>query len=382
MQYTYGDIPDNMYIKPYLPLLSFLWRIFRKYGWEGVDNYDRVGIEGVYQFFKTRLDESIMTMKEVVEGKIKEPEKVLSYIIMVPSLVIRSDLTIGAQKLFGGDSLDISFAVIHDRDQSIYLILNCHVEEGIPVDWYMVKQGDELLERRHMKYGYKLKEIPQRMKKHSKTAKALIDVLRDVRNERTPQWKYSDYNIGIVISGWAINLMYQPSNYESIAETYDGRAAKDIYGLPDYTFIMEPFSPAFNMFFYKGREDFIKMIASITTNMYFYVQPLEPFNLDLVKSRAPHVFEIYKDVIEKEGIPFPKQTINSSYPNIKKKDPNIRFVKKYPKGPFIKPENIGLSLEEFLEGIFFDINHETEPQIIDESKIISIGIGRNTKFRK
>jgi len=35
---------------------------------------------------------------------------------MVPSLVIRSDLTIGTQKLLGGDSVDITFATIHDRD--------------------------------------------------------------------------------------------------------------------------------------------------------------------------------------------------------------------------------------------------------------------------
>ncbi|MHA1309709.1 MAG: hypothetical protein ACTSQO_02170 [Candidatus Helarchaeota archaeon] len=73
-----------------------------------------MGNESIFKFFETRLNESIFITKEVINGKIKNPDKVLSYIIMLPSLVIRSDLVIGTQKLFGGDSVDISFAVVHD----------------------------------------------------------------------------------------------------------------------------------------------------------------------------------------------------------------------------------------------------------------------------
>ena len=382
MKYTYGDISDDIYLKPFLPLLSFLWRVYKKLGWEsGIDNYERMGNEGIFKFFETRLNESILTVKDVVNGKIKNPEKVLSYIIMLPSLVIRSDLVIGTQKLFGGDSVDITFAAIHDRDQEILLLLNAHCEDGVPVDWYIVDQNDELLNRRHMKLGYKLKEIPRKINNHAKSAKILMDVLKDIRNERTPQWANSDYYVGTVISSWAINLMCQPSNYESIVETYDGRASKDKYGLPDFTFGLDPFPSAFNMFFFKGRGEFCKILASITTNMDFYVQPFEPTNFNIIKTKTPEFFAIYKDMVENEGIPFPIQTINSSYPNLNKKDQNIRFDKKYPEGRFLKPSDVGMDLEEFLHGIYFDINHETLPQKIDESKIVSTGIGRETKFK-
>jgi len=381
MQYTYGDIPDNIYLKPFLPLLSFLWRVFKRLGWDGVDNYERMGDESIYKFFETRLNESIFTMKDVINGKISNPEKVLSYSIMLPSLVIRSDLVIGTQRLFGGDSIDITYAVVHDHNEELLILLNCHCEDGVPVNWYMVRQDDELLDRRHMRLGYKLREIPKKINNHTKSAKVLVDVLKDIRNERTPQWANSDYYVGTVISSWAINLMCQPSNYESILETYDGRAAKDVFGLPDYTFGLEPFPSAFNMFFLKGRPDFCKIIASISTNMYFYIQPFEKFNYQLIKERTPEFFAIYQEKVVEEGVPFPIQTLNSTYPNIKKKDPNIRFDRKYPPGEFLKPSDLGMDLEEFLHGVFLDINHETPVQKLDESKILSTGIGRDTKFR-
>jgi hypothetical protein len=381
MVHTYGEMPDDLYLKPFLPLLSFLWRVYKKLGWEGVDNYEAMGDKAIFDFFETRLNESIYTVKDVLDGKITQPDKVLSYIIMIPSIVIRSDLVIGTQRLFGGDSTDITFAVVHDYNAELLILLNCHVEDGIPVDWYMVRQQDELLDRRHMKYGYKLREIPRRLKSLPKSANMLLDILKDVRNERTPQWAKSDYSVGTVISSWAINLMCIPSNYESIGETFDGRASKDSYGLPDYTFSLHPFPSAFNMFFYKGRSEFCKILASLTTQMEFYVQPFEPHNLEIIRTRVPELFAIYKDQIENEGIPFPVQTINSDYPNLKGKDPNTRFDKRYPPGDFLKPSDLDLTLEEFLSGVYLDVNHETPAKKIDASKIKSTGIGRSTVFK-
>ncbi len=381
MVHTYGEMPDDLYLKPFLPLLSFLWRVYKELGWDGVDNYEAMGDEAIFDFFETRLNESIYTVKDVLDGNIAHPEKVLSYIMMLPSLVIRSDLVIGTQRLFAGDSADITFAVAHDYNAELLLLLNCHIEDGIPVDWYMIRQDDEILDRRHLKYGYQLREIPRRLKDMNKASQMFMDILKDIRNERTPQWADADYQVGTVVSSWAINLMCIPSNYESIGETFDGWASKELYGLPDYTFSLHPFPSALNMFFYKGRKAFCSILASITTNMNFYIQPFEPRNLEIIRTRVPELFSIYKEQIETEGVPFPIQTINCEYPNLKKKDPNIQFEKHYPKGNFIIPADLGLNLEEFLAGIYFDINHETLPQQIDASKIISTGIGRNTSFK-
>ena len=68
------------------------------------------------------------------------------------------------------------------------------------------------------------------------------------------------------------------------------------------------------------------------------------------------------------------------YPNIKKKDLNIKFDKKYPKGDKVKPDDLDLSFEEFIKGLYLDVDHTTPAKKIDKSKIISIGVGRGTKF--
>ncbi len=380
-KFTYGDLKDDIYLKPFLPLLPFLWKVYEELGWEeGVDNYERMGSESIFKFFETRLNESIQTCQDVLNGKFTSPEKVLSYIIMIPSIIIRSDLVIGTQKLFGGESCDITFATVHDYDAELLLLLNCHIEDGVPVDWYMVRQEDDILDRRHMKFGYKLREIPKKLKNMNKAALMLKDVLKDIRNERSPEWAHADYFISTVVSSWAIDLMCQPSNYESIASTYDGWASKEKYGLPDYTFALHPFPSAMGMFFYQGRSEFTKKLCSLTNEMKLYLQPWEPYNYEIIKTNTPGLFGIYKKTVEEDGIPFPSQTIKSEYPNLKSSDMNIKFNKKYPKGETIKPEHLNMDLDEFLQGMYFNIDHETKPHKIDKSEIISLGIGRNTKF--
>ncbi|MHA1785030.1 MAG: hypothetical protein ACTSVE_07505, partial [Candidatus Helarchaeota archaeon] len=365
---------------PYLPLFSFLWRVYKELGWEGVDNYEAMGEESIFSFWETRLNESINTSKDVLSGKIQDPEKVLSYIIMLPSIPIRSDLSIGTQKLFGGESTDITFATVHDYDSELILVLNCHVEDGIPVDWYMIRQDDEILDRRHMKYGYKLREIPRRAKSMKKGAEMLQDVLRDIRNERTPEWSTSSYFSATVISSWAINMLCLPSNYECIGDMYDGWASKEKYGLPDYTFALLPFPSAFNLFLMQGRGEFIKKIASLTTEMKLYFSPWEPDNLRTLKEKTPHLINTYQKQVETEGIPFPVQSINVEFPNIKKDDPDIKFDRKYPKGQRIMLEDLEMTFDDFTKGAYINVDHETKPQKLDKSRIISKGIGRFTEF--
>ena len=43
----------------------------------------------------------------------------------------------------------------------------------------MIREADDILDRRHMKYGYKLREIPRRVKNMKKAAAMLEDILKD-----------------------------------------------------------------------------------------------------------------------------------------------------------------------------------------------------------
>ena len=130
----------------------------------------------------------------------------------------------------------------------------------------------------------------------------------------------------------------------------------------------------------QGRDGFMMKLGSLTTQLKLYILPWEEENYNIIKTRAPGLFNIYKESIETEGIPFPIQSLNSEFPNIKQKDLNIKFDRTYPNGSRIMLEDLGLSFEEFTKGVYLDIDNETEPQKVGKEAIISRGIGRNTIF--
>ncbi len=383
MHFTFSDIPDNVKAKPYLPLLTNVWEIYQTYGWDRTLRFIDECKLGVYDFFEARLNESIGTSKDLLNGKFAEPEKVLSYILVIPSLTIRSDLIQGTQKLIAGDSADMTFISLDDVTGEIFCLLNGHLEDGIPVDWWLVRPEDELLDRRHLKLGYKLREIPRRFNNITKASEKLIEVFRDIRNERTPQWATSIYYSASVWVSFALNVIFEPSNFESIASTFDGWAAKQQHKLPDYLFCFHPFPSILNMFFLQGREQFANKLSWLTTEGHLYLQPFEESTLEVVMDLHAEIFELYKKGILEEGVPFPIQTLKSTFPNEKnKKDPDNRFNMKYPEGKFVQMDDLGLEFDEVLKGAYLDISTETPvTDPIDPSKVLSTGIGRGTRFR-
>ncbi|MHA1264872.1 MAG: hypothetical protein ACTSRS_06510 [Candidatus Helarchaeota archaeon] len=385
MQHTYSEIPDHVRAKPYFPLLVNVWEIFQTYGWDRTLRFIEECKQGVYDFFETRLNESIGTSKNLIEGKYTEEQakKILSYILILPSMSIRSDLIQGTQKLIAGESADVTFISLDDVTGEIFALLNGHLEDGIPVDWWLVRPEDELLERRHLKLGYKLKEIPRRFNDITKASSRLIDIFRDIRNERTPQWADATYFAATVWVSFALNVIFEPSNFESLVSSYDGWAAKQLYKMPDYLFAFIPWPSMLNLFFLQGRRQFCNKLSWLTTEGHLFLQPFEESTLEVVKDLHAEIFALYKKGILEDGIPFPIQTMDSSFPNVKNKsDPDRRFLVEYPPDQFIQIENLGLDFEDVLKGVYLDITTETQPSDpLDPSKVISLGIGRSTIFR-
>ncbi len=65
-----------------------------------------------------------------------------------------------------------------------------------------------------------------------------------------------------------------------------------------------------------------------------------------------HVYEWYEREKLDKGIPYPIQSLNVEFPNLKTKDdPENRFLYKYPSGEWIKPEDLGISKEELQKGV-------------------------------
>jgi len=384
LTYLLNDIPDSLRTKQYFPLGRHLWRIYKALGWDYLGKNIGSAINSInYDLVKIRLNEAIMTAKATMDGKIPNPEIVIADTLFPPGGAIRADLQQGVMKLYYGDSTDCTYISIRDDTQEVCLMLNAHLEDGIPVDWWFIGSDDELLERRHIKLGYKLRDIPKKSKNLTEMGFKFIDILRDIRNERTPQWINSPYQTAAVWSTGAWNLGFEFSSYEGIAGLYDGVAAK-LYGFPDHWYSYVPWPPLVQTAIYSGRKKFILFSVGLMAESRLYFQHLEEDWQDVTKTNFPEIWDVgIVQQWEKMGVPFPKQTLECVLPNYKddKTFRTEKFEWHYPSSPWITLDRLQMDLITALKGYYFDINHETDPEIADiPSKIISNGIGRNTEI--
>ncbi|NHI94002.1 MAG: hypothetical protein EAX96_16050 [Candidatus Lokiarchaeota archaeon] len=365
-----------------MSLYPNMWNLYKDLGWERFHEFNLASESGCYDFFETRFNESISTSQEILSGKMQTPEKILSYILILPNVAIRADLMQGTQRLLAGDSLDVTYIILKHDTQEVFALLNGHLEAGLPVDWWFVQPDDEVLNRRHRKLGHKLFEIPKKIKDLRTSSFRLIDIFKDIRNERTPEWATADYMVISAYETFALNLLYEPSSYESICQGFDGWAAKEMYKLPDYAFALIPWPQMINMFLFRGRKFFTLNVAGLTTENNLYISPFEEKNAELVKELHADIYEWYQREKLEKGVPYPIQTLDCEYPNLKnKKDKDNRFNYLYPPGDWILPSNLDLTAEEFQKGVYLAVNHETPvSEKVGNKDIISIGVGRNTIF--
>ena len=385
--YKYGDIPDSQPLKRYFPLNRTLWMMFRQCGWEHIAKGFEIGTNFLgYEVFKYRLNEAIETAREILDGKIKNPEKIIAFTLFPPGGFIRADLQQGSMKLLYGESVDISYCGIRDDTMELAFILNGHLEGGIPVDWWMVGPEDEdILDRRHHKHGIKLRDLPKKFKGLENAGWKIREVLQDIRNERTPQWANSIYQIGIGY-GTMVHIAYELSNYEGFGKIYDMLAAKRVYKMPDVGFTYLPMPQLIQMISFMKRPFFILRSMGLNTEHKMYSTFLEEFAQDFFKNELPEDWEtVFVKTWTETGFPWPIQTLGCELPNYKddKLYGKSDFKWKYHPGKFITLEDIDMTIEEAFEGIFYDIDHATEVGSVDvKDSIISTGIGRETKFRK
>lgn len=381
MEHTYGDIPDDARAKPFYPMGEHLWKFYKKVGWSYLDYSLDKFPEVTYDLLRQRLDETIMTAKDVIAGKIEDPSATLAYMLYPPTTTIRADLQQGVMKLIYGESCDVSFVALHDLTAEVVAILNAHCEDGIPVDWWIIGQNDELLDRRHLKLGMKLKNIPVKIKKLKDSGMRILEVLKDIRNERTPQWNDSTYHAAVVIGCAGTNMTLCTTNYELWAAIWDGVSAKTIYKRPDDLWVFLPMPPMLQTMTYMGRESMTMKMIGLTHRAKLNILGVERKIYNWFKRELPETTEYIRDSYEK-AVRLPKSTLECKPPNLKDKNvfENEQFEFHY-EGEPITPADLELSIDEMLEGVFLNVDHEYPiDKKVDNSKIISMSLGRSNRF--
>jgi len=381
--YHYADIPDTVRTKPYFPLGRHTWAMFKKIGLSAYEKANEKLGEILYPTFKRRLDESIMVAKKTIEGKFSQPDKIFSYMLFPPVGAIRADLQQGTMKLLYGDSCDTTFVVADDMSSEVKILLNAHLEDGIPIDWWVAGPDDELLDRRHLKYGFRIREAPKRIKNMTKMGLSLIDVLKDIRNERAPQFSLATYQTCVLWSSGMLNAIGEASNFEAMAFIHDGINAKNL-GLPDHYHCYCPWPPLVHTLVMMGRVGWTQRLCGLSTEHHLVIQPIEPESLELLKKDFPEVIELWtQNQFVEEGIPTPAMTIGCKLPNFKDKKTyeNELFEFKFPEGNRVFAENLGIPVEVMIRGLYLDITPETPLDAkINGSKILSKNWGLTTEF--
>jgi len=387
---TWAEIPKDLPGRNFLPLgANHIWNMYREMGYERVmELTSNLSTDFLYDAFKFRLDESIKTSKALMEGSLETaPEKTMTYMFFPAITSILTDLQQGLMKLVYGNSVDAAYVNVNDFTGELAYILNVHSEDGIPVDWWIIGQDDEIMNRRHRKLGYKIRELPKKSKGIVQCGERIKDILRDIRNERAPQWIGSEYLIAMAYGSATIELYAEQSNYESFKSIWSGLNSKRIYGLPDYWFTYVPMPSILQLFSLSERAEFIRKMAGLTTKGKFYLQHVEAEGKRNLKENFPELFELgIERVLEEMGIPLPAATLGVKAPNLKKKETwnKEKFEWIYPsKARFFKAEDVGMSIDEACSGILFDVDEKTPiDKKLSRSDIISTGIGRNTKLWK
>ena len=291
--FTYGEIDDSIATKRYFPMGKHLWAIYRELGFEHFIDamMGEISDSLVYDVFKIRLDEALMGAKEVMDGVNKQPEKSLNWAIFPPVIPLRGDLAQGTMKLMYGDSMDISFIMVLDTSNEIFFILNGHLEDGIPVDWWLVGPEDDLLDRRHRKVGIKMRDLPKKAKDNHKLGEWCTEILKDIRNERTPQWQGSAYNVACVYMSAVMSFLIEPSTWEVGGMLWDGMNAKRVYGMPDYSFTYVPWPSFFMMLLHLNRGSFMEKIIGLATQSKLVVQSFEEKIQQFIKYIEPKLYD-------------------------------------------------------------------------------------------
>ncbi|MHA1404524.1 MAG: hypothetical protein ACTSSI_12235 [Candidatus Helarchaeota archaeon] len=382
-QVTINEVPKSVRNRGYFLLGRQIFKCIKELGWEYYEQraHDSVlNSDLIYDLLKERLTESILTAQAVLEGKLKKPWRVLTYTLFPPIVAIRSDTQQGSMKLLFGSDVDCSYVIASEISDAMFVV-NCSLNDGMPIDWWLAGPDDEILDRRHLKLGTKLKDLPIKMKKGlSGAATRMIDILKDVRNERDPHRSNAMYHVGLTYISGVFNTMFEwKSNYDAYGAFWDGLQSKKFYNLQDSHFNFVPHPPILKTLIRAGRRAFMKKWSSWAGNKLF-INHIEPIILDWIKSKTPEIFNLIFIKGIEEGIPFPVQSMVSGMDLKKNFDLSGRYFNDV-NSPKIRVDDLKLSSEEVFNGVYLRVDRKTPPtEHVDESSIISLGLGRNARI--
>ena len=226
-----------------------------------------------------RMDKAIEHAEEYQDNK----EKIYTdFWMLPPTVAISTNIQKDTTQLIYGKKCSCSFALIDDFTGELMAVWNNYLEDGFPIDRYYIvpmlpgHEGDnDLFNRRHMKLGERLRDLPKKKNRPLvESAKYILDILGDIRNEKHPERSGSNFFICVALLSGAINQISIKSNYDILATIWDGVNSKKL-GFPEQYFFYYPWPPILNTLFAAPRDIWIQRLTSLTLKNRFYINHQE-----------------------------------------------------------------------------------------------------------
>ncbi|MHA1379507.1 MAG: hypothetical protein ACTSRG_14130 [Candidatus Helarchaeota archaeon] len=386
---VFKDLPPEYKLKDYLPITANALIGLRIVGdFKGYAEMSEFTGEFISRFLDARNYETVEFSKAVKEGRIAKDRlgQTVTYWGIPPVMSIRGDISSFSSKMIYGPSNDITFCAISDLTKEITFLFNIHTEEGLAEDYWYIFADDDLFNRRHMRLGYRLKEIPQKINGLGPAADKIRDIMMDIRNERTPQWRDSSYHICLFYLTGAATMGLELSSYNALASIWDGVNAVNYYGMKEQLFAYEPWPPILNVMFGLERGMWTQKLTRMLTDNLLFINYMEKETIDFFKKHYYESYEYFMKLISyqiHQGIPLPIQTIECVPPKFNREKgiwetPNFQYPKE---NKIDLLGDLGLTFEEAIGGVLLDIDHTFRGKVTREN-IISLGHGLKTKYLK
>ncbi|MHA1379553.1 MAG: hypothetical protein ACTSRG_14360 [Candidatus Helarchaeota archaeon] len=382
--YRYSDIPDDMITKQCFPMGRHLWRVYSELGPRYLMKWHMKYASSITELMEERLNSSVLTGKAMIEDRIKEPSKTLSFQFFPSFNMLRVDLLSGAMKQLFSESADCTFVMVDDVFQEVFFLINTHVEEGFPTNWWIADRNDEMLDLKDKNSGIPIKKLPKKLKNLQKSGNILLEILRNIRNKKNPEYTQSSYHIIIAYASNVANLICELSSYEVFSAMWDFFQMKMKYpSFKDFWGLFIPIPLFLKNLLYGGRAGFSIQMSKIMLDYNLALHRIENKWQNFLLGELPELWDVGFRRQIYDGVPTPKLTLECELPNLNDSNTinNEDFEFKYPLGEKITVEGLGISESEFLSGVYLNVSHETpKMEKITKKHIISTGLGKKAKI--
>lgn len=345
-------------------------------------------VEWVY-----RVNQAIKTCDRIVKEPPSREDSYLAknmcYLSHPPAYLCRSEIGKASCQALFGKYATVEYVHVDDFSREVYWIVGYHNEEGLPVHLWTLGVSEDIakyfdaedesvftqsteartgaskaelnerLDRRHLRTGIRVRDIPKKYWDPYDWGMAARDVISDLRVEGFPKWIHATLYLACVSTIASTIAQNALTSSEFFIYVYYGLNTKAL-GLEYNAFGYVPIPPLLNTLLNLPQETFVKRMSEL------FLGGHDAFHKCACKEKKiPHIFKLKKFIFEHghfsptyKGIPPPQVLARAIPPSL-----GLANLKQYLETPPSK---------EFLELLESeaDVNKKTGeiPQVEDTGR--------------